>query len=102
MSRKGVPVAVCTAVVALALVADVLRAEAPTFCAGYPQSPGPGRWQSSRVSYSDGVLSYTFDEAGNRIPDFSYAGYKYGAAEPPPVPEVLRRAPAGALRRRKR
>jgi hypothetical protein len=34
------------------------------------------------------------DGAGNRIPDYSYAGYKYGEAALPGVPEVLRLSPA--------
>lgn len=33
-----------------------------------------------------GSLSYTPDERGNRIPDFSYAGYKAGAQAIPEVP----------------
>lgn len=46
-------------------------------------------WQSSCVYYrSDGKLEYASDEEQNRIPDYSYAGYRYGAKEPPEVPEV--------------
>ncbi len=46
-------------------------------------------WQSSCVYYrSDGKLKYDSDEEQNRIPDYSYAGYRYGAKEPPEVPEV--------------
>lgn len=46
-------------------------------------------WQSECVYYgSDGKLEYASDEEQNRIPDYSYAGYRYGAKEPPEVPEV--------------
>lgn len=35
--------------------------------------------------FKDGVLSYTLDNLGNRIPDFSYCGYK---ASEEPIPNV--------------
>jgi hypothetical protein len=47
-------------------------------------------WQSSRV-FVDPVtdrLEYTRDGAGNRIPDFSYAGFRGGVEAPPTVPAV--------------
>ncbi len=62
----------------------------PSFCSAYPQTPGPNDWQSSRVFYSGGRLTYASDGEGNRIPDYSYAGYKYGQAALPAVPEVMR------------
>jgi hypothetical protein len=44
------------------------------------------RWQSSLVRYgSDGKLSYQRDGEGNRIVDFSYAGYRNGEI---PLPDV--------------
>jgi hypothetical protein len=59
---------------------------APSFCASLPPPPASGQWQSSRVKYdSNGTLTYTADSAKNRIPDFSYAGYRYGEATPPNV-----------------
>lgn len=48
------------------------------------------QWESKIVKRgSDGKLVYTKDAEGNRIPDFSYAGYKNGAAAIPQVPVVL-------------
>ena len=39
----------------------------------------PGQWQSTQVSYDgDGRLRYAVDAGRNRIPDFSFAGYRYG------------------------
>jgi hypothetical protein len=47
-------------------------------------------WHSSRVVVNpvSGRLEYTADGAGNRIPDFSHAGYKGGVEAPPVVPAV--------------
>jgi hypothetical protein len=45
-------------------------------------------WQSSIVYYNGDKLVYISDSAGNRIPDFSYAGYKNGEAELPYVETV--------------
>ena len=65
----------------------------PGYCSAYPATAGSGQWQSSRVFYSGGRLSYASDAEGNRIPDYSYAGYKYGQATIPNVPEVMRLSP---------
>jgi hypothetical protein len=47
-------------------------------------------WQSSLVRFgNDGRLSYVADTAGNRIPDFSYAGYENGNQPIPTVTRVL-------------
>ena len=62
----------------------------PSYCSAYPQTPTSGQWQSSRVFYSGGRLTYAVDGEGNRIPDYSYAGYRYGQAAIPVVPEVRR------------
>ena len=70
--------------------AAVAQTTIPSFCNSYPQTPGAGQWQSSRVFYSGGRLSYASDGGQNRIPDYSYAGYRYGAAAIPSVPEVSR------------
>jgi hypothetical protein len=44
-------------------------------------------WQSTRVVRgSDGRLQYPADAAGNRIPDFSHAGYRGGGIALPTVP----------------
>ncbi len=51
----------------------------------YPQTP----WQSKVVYYgNNGKLVYAIDSEGNRIPDFSYAGYKNGEAPIPDIPVV--------------
>lgn len=43
-------------------------------------------WQSEKVVVGeDGCLSYPADAEGNRIPDFSYAGYHYGEV---PIPDI--------------
>lgn len=43
-------------------------------------------WQSEKVVVGeDGCLSYPADNEGNRIPDFSYAGYQYGEV---PIPDI--------------
>ncbi|MBI5475264.1 MAG: peptidoglycan-binding protein [Ignavibacteriales bacterium] len=43
-------------------------------------------WQSNLVKYNDGLrLQYTADSTGNRIPDFSFAGYKNGTV---PIPYI--------------
>ncbi len=61
----------------------------PSYCSSYPPPSRAGQWQSSIVRYnSAGRLTYTTDAADNRIPDFSYAGYHYGQAEPPLLPVV--------------
>jgi hypothetical protein len=66
----------------------------PAFCGGYPPPAAPGQWQSSRVSYGPGGrLVYASDAEGNRIPDFSYAGYRHGEVTIPVVPVVMRLAP---------
>ena len=57
---------------------------------GYAQTP----WQSQIVYYdSSRKLTYMSDAEGNRIPDFSYAGYKNGETEIPDVPVVKTIAP---------
>lgn len=61
----------------------------PAFCNRYPQTDG---WQSSKVWYSNGRLTYA-TEANNRIPDYSYAGYRYGEKALPNVPVVTTLGP---------
>jgi hypothetical protein len=51
-------------------------------------------WQSSRVVVGvDGKLSYPADDEGNRIPDFSNAGYRGGDVPLPQVPVVISLSP---------
>ncbi|MGB2866850.1 MAG: T9SS type A sorting domain-containing protein [Bacteroidota bacterium] len=46
------------------------------------------QWQSALVQSVNGKLVYSADAGGNRIPDFSYAGFKNGGAALPTVPVV--------------
>lgn len=72
-----------------------------TGCA-HPESQTPtpakaplGSWHSVMVQPGpDGRLSYPADEQGNRIPDFSHAGYRGGGVPLPEVPVVATLAPA--------
>ena len=57
------------------------------------RAAGAGQWQSRWVFYQGGKLTYATDGEQNRIPDYSYAGYRYGQASPPNVPEVVRVTP---------
>jgi hypothetical protein len=64
------------------------------FCDRYPPSRVAGAVVSSKVSYDDaGRLRYAVDPDGNRIPDFSYAGYHYGGQNLPDVQVVARLGP---------
>jgi hypothetical protein len=79
--------------VAAASAATAQGTTVPAFCSSYPQTVGAGQWQSSRVFYTDGRLTYVRDSEQNRIPDYSYAGYRYGQVAIPSVPEVMRLTP---------
>jgi hypothetical protein len=46
------------------------------------------QWQSTIVFYENDRLKYLSDNEGNKIPDFSYAGYKGGGVAIPDVPVV--------------
>jgi len=51
-------------------------------------------WQSTRVqTNAEGRLTYPADAAGNRIPDFSHAGYRGGGVPLPVVPVVRSLSP---------
>lgn len=51
-------------------------------------------WESARVRYdSNGRLFYPADANGNRIPDYSHAGYKGGGVPLPAVPVVRTLSP---------
>ncbi|WAS95153.1 hypothetical protein [Nannocystis punicea] len=54
-----------------------------------PLEQPPGSWTSQIVPVEGDALTYVADEQGNRIPDFSYAGYHRGEAPIPDVPMVL-------------
>ena len=67
----------------------------PAFCRSYPPANAAGQWQSRHLSYdAAGKLVYKSDGEKNRIPDFSYAGYRHGVGAIPAVPEVMRLSPA--------
>src|SRR5688572_20390208 len=84
-SWSRVAASVCVVVLAGGEVAS--SATIPSFCSNYPQSGGS---TSSRVFYSNGRLSYASDTSQNRIPDYSFVGYKAGEEPIPNVPEVSR------------
>lgn len=95
--RHIVAVAAIAASVIVPAPAQAVQAAAcwQQFCDKYPPPPSPDRWQSAHVSYdSQGRLRYISDSAGNRIPDYSYAGYHYGEKDLPAVPEVATLSPA--------
>ena len=50
-------------------------------------------WESKYAYYKNGKLTYYSDAEKNRIPDYSYAGYKYGESPIPVVPEVASLTP---------
>ncbi|MBK7629541.1 MAG: T9SS type A sorting domain-containing protein [Ignavibacteriales bacterium] len=50
-------------------------------------------WESTRVFFENDKLKYTSDAEGNKIPDFSYAGYKNSEVEIPFVQSVLTISP---------
>ncbi|UCD37262.1 MAG: peptidoglycan-binding protein, partial [Fidelibacterota bacterium] len=55
---------------------------------------GQVSWESSIVYYDqDDKLVYVADEEGNRIPDFSYAGYRNGEVPIPEIPVVRTLSP---------
>lgn len=57
-------------------------------------------WQSTRVVRgADGRLEYPADAAGNRIPDFSHAGYRGGGVPLPPYPRRRRWPMPTAIKR---
>ena len=57
-------------------------------------APAQEAWRSSKVQYdASGRLFYPADASGNRIPDYSHAGYKGGGVPLPTVPVVLTLSP---------
>ena len=57
-------------------------------------APAHGDWRSTKVQYdANGRLFYPADASGNRIPDYSHAGYKGGGVPLPSVPVVLTISP---------
>ncbi|HEY1011949.1 MAG TPA: discoidin domain-containing protein, partial [Herpetosiphonaceae bacterium] len=67
----------------------------PSFCGSYPPAPVSGAWQSTKVFYNASQrLQYASDSGSNRIPDFSYAGYRSGERALPVAPAVQTLGPA--------
>jgi hypothetical protein len=62
----------------------------PIFCASVSSAPTGDQWQTERVFYENGKLSYATDAQQNRIPDYSYAGYRYGQQPLPVALEAVR------------
>jgi len=69
----------------------------PSFCATVLPSDLAASWQSNSVRHdAGGRLVYAPDAEGNRVPDFSFAGYHAGESDPPVLPEVERVSPPPA------
>lgn len=66
-----------------------------TVLAVFMAAPTPAHaWESAKVRYdNNGRLFYPADANGNRIPDYSHAGYKGGGVPLPAVPVVLTLSP---------
>jgi hypothetical protein len=74
--------------------ADATGPSLPAFCGSYPPPSAAGTWSSTRVRYdAAGRLVYASDAQGNRVPDFSFAGYHQGERAIPRVPDVERVTP---------
>jgi hypothetical protein len=53
-----------------------------------------GEHNGSPLEMVDNSFRYVTDIEGNRVPDFSFAGYAYGAAEPPRYPVAATVSPS--------
>ena len=63
----------------------------PAYCVNYPRTMPTNGWESNAVRYdANGRLLYLTESGNNRIPDFSYAGYRNGVDPIPNVPERAR------------
>ena len=58
------------------------------FCLGSQIGIAQPSWQSKFVKQSDGKLTYTADDKGNILPDFSRVGYHQGDLEIPTIQVV--------------
>lgn len=65
-----------------------------TGCLGQHTTTTP-TFASKWISFSQGHLTYGQDAQGNRIPDFSYAGYEGGGIPLPKVPAKVTLSPSG-------
>jgi hypothetical protein len=73
--------------VVLTLPSLVLAESSNVLSDNAPDLADAGTWNSSIVyKGQDGALIYHSDEDGNRIPDFSHAGYRGGGVPLPDVP----------------
>lgn len=66
------------------LQSAIVCALAASYAAAQKQ-PGPTRW----VGEKDGKLTYVANDRGDRVPDYSYAGYAAGERPIPTVPAKL-------------
>ena len=83
-------------VLALFSIPDFLRAQSiPGVSQNAPNALSTGTWNSS-ILYrgTDGALVYHTDADGNRIPDFSHAGYRGGGVPLPEVPVRITLSPS--------
>ena len=72
----------------------ILESGTDTPSTSFSPTPVPNDSQSSRAyPGNDGHLIYTADAEGNRIPDFSNAGYRGGGVDLPEVPVVAQVGP---------
>ncbi len=69
----------------------MLGAVALLVLAFYPNNASA--WESKYAYCRNGILTYYSDAEKNRIPDYSYAGYKYGESSIPIVREVASLTP---------
>ncbi len=88
--------AACTLVCAALLLPCALPARAQT-----PQTPNMTRPAVSVRAGTDGQLVYGSDAQGNRVVDFSHAGYGGGGVAIPDVPAKIYVAPEGGDHRRR-
>ncbi|MET8629434.1 hypothetical protein ABZW30_37825 [Kitasatospora sp. NPDC004669] len=102
-ARAGRPAALRAAVAVSALAGLAVSWAAPAALAAEPR-PAPGNAAPDApagdatdwLHVADGRLVYGHDAQGNRIPDFSYAGYRNGAQPLPPAKVAVTLDPASA------
>jgi hypothetical protein len=94
---KLLPVVFAISLIGLLAGTGLLHAQLlPQYAAQAPSNSNTaGTWNSSIVYKGpDGALVYHSDEAFNRIPDFSYAGYRGGGVPLPIVPVRITLSPS--------
>ncbi|KUN09299.1 peptidoglycan-binding protein [Streptomyces yokosukanensis] len=96
-SRRRYMYASVIAVLAGTASAAVIQtgAQGSTRSPSHPAGVGSGAVSGKWISMSGGHLVYGHDAQGNRIPDFSYAGYEGGGVPLPKVPVRVKVAAPG-------